>query len=73
MYALVFNQVIADFLSNKEAEGIRDIVAKIDTDNDGIVSIEDLKAGLLKFNGQMEPSEVQMLIEVVSLLHTTSQ
>ncbi|KAL1543563.1 Calcium-dependent protein kinase 13 [Salvia divinorum] len=58
-------RVIADFLSNEEVEGIRDIFAKIDTDNDGKVSIEELKAGLLKFNGQMEPSEVQMLIEAV--------
>ncbi|KAL1539519.1 Calcium-dependent protein kinase 13 [Salvia divinorum] len=58
-------RVIADFLSNEEVEGIRDIFAKIDTDNDGIVSIEELKVGLLKFNGQMEPSEVQMLIEAV--------
>lgn len=42
--------------------------AKIDTDNDGIVSTEELKVGLLKFNGQMGESEVQMLIEAVSPL-----
>ena len=58
--------MIADFLSNEEVEGIKEIFAKIDTDNDGKVSIEELKAGLLKFNGQMDPSEVQMLIEAVS-------
>ncbi|KAL6578022.1 Calcium-dependent protein kinase 13 [Orobanche minor] len=51
----VLGKVTADFLSNEEVEGIREIFAKIDTNNDGIVSIEELKAGLLKFTRQMEP------------------
>lgn len=38
---------------------------KIDTDEDGIVSVEELKAGLLKHGSQLGESEVQMLIEAV--------
>ncbi|KAL2557890.1 Calcium-dependent protein kinase 13 [Forsythia ovata] len=58
-------RVIADFLSNEEVEGIKEMFAKIDTDNDGIVSTEELKVGLQKFNSQLAESEVQMLIEAV--------
>lgn len=39
---------------------------KMDVDNDGIVSIEELKAGLRNFGSQLAESEVQMLIEAVS-------
>ncbi|KAL0336757.1 UNVERIFIED_CONTAM: Calcium-dependent protein kinase [Sesamum calycinum] len=56
-------RVIADFLSTEEVEGIREMFTKIDIDNDGIVSTQELKAGLLKFNTQLADSEVQMLIE----------
>ncbi|KAL0426241.1 UNVERIFIED_CONTAM: Calcium-dependent protein kinase [Sesamum latifolium] len=56
-------RVIADFLSTEEVEGIREMFTKIDIDNDGIVSTQELKAGLLKFNKQLADSEVQMLIE----------
>lgn len=40
---------------------------KMDTDDDGIVSIEELKAGLKNFGSQLAESEVQMLIDAVSL------
>ncbi|KAL7133967.1 hypothetical protein ABFS83_12G174500 [Erythranthe nasuta] len=58
-------RVIADFLSNEEVEGIKEMFGKIDTDNDGVVSTDELKAGMQKFNPQMAESEVQMLIEAV--------
>jgi len=38
---------------------------KIDTDNDGIVSIEELKAGLKNLGSHLAEPEVQMLIEAV--------
>ncbi|KAK6120257.1 hypothetical protein DH2020_045948 [Rehmannia glutinosa] len=60
-------RVIADFLSNEEVEGIKEIFARIDTDNDGIVSTEELKTGLQKLNSQLAESEVQMLIEAVDI------
>ncbi|KAI3811849.1 hypothetical protein L1987_21581 [Smallanthus sonchifolius] len=58
-------RVIADFLSNEEVEDIKEMFKKIDTDDDGIVAIEELKAGLQKFNTQIAESEVQLLIEAV--------
>ncbi|XP_047341358.1 calcium-dependent protein kinase 13 [Impatiens glandulifera] len=58
-------RIIADFLSVEEIGDIKDTFTKIDTDNDGIVSVEELKAGLEKFGSQLAESEVQMLIEAV--------
>ncbi|KAL3585775.1 hypothetical protein D5086_012642 [Populus alba] len=57
--------VIADFLSIEEVEDIKEMFKKMDTDNDGIVSIEELKTGLQSFGSQLGESEVQMLIEAV--------
>jgi calcium-dependent protein kinase len=42
---------------------------KMDTDNDGIVSIEELKAGFQKHQSQLAESEVQMFIEAVSMVN----
>ncbi|KAI9085111.1 hypothetical protein K1719_032927 [Acacia pycnantha] len=58
-------RVIADFLSTEEVEDIKDMFKKMDSDNDGIVSIEELKAGFRNFGSQLAESEVQMLIEAV--------
>ncbi|KAL9247026.1 hypothetical protein vseg_020497 [Gypsophila vaccaria] len=58
-------RVIAEFLSNEEVENIKELFKKIDVDDDGIVSVEELKAGLLKFGSLIAESEVQMLIEAV--------
>lgn len=40
----------------------------MDTDNDGIVTYEELKNGLKKFGSHLAESEVQMLIEAVSAI-----
>ncbi|KAL7195035.1 hypothetical protein ACSBR1_035288 [Camellia fascicularis] len=58
-------RVITDFLSIEEVEDIKEMFRKIDTDNDGIVSIEELKVGLQKLGSQLAESELQMLIEAV--------
>ena len=63
-----YTQVIADFLSTEEVEDIKDMFRKIDTDNDGIVSVEELKIGLQSSNSKLAESEIQMLIEAVSFL-----
>ncbi|CAK9167762.1 unnamed protein product [Ilex paraguariensis] len=60
-------RVIADFLSTEEIEGIKEMFRKMDTDNDGIISIEELKAGLQTFGSRLAESEVQMLIEAVDI------
>lgn len=67
LYLWSLDQVIADFLSNEEVEGIKEIFARIDNDNDGIVSTDELKVGLKNSNSQMTETEIQMLIEAVSL------
>lgn len=58
-------RVIADHLSSEEVEDIKEMFKMLDTDNDGIVSCEDLKNGLARFDAQLVESEVQMLIEAV--------
>ncbi|MBA0561953.1 hypothetical protein Golob_018743, partial [Gossypium lobatum] len=55
-------RVIAEFLSVEEVEGIKEMFKKMDTDNDGIVSIEELKAVFGNVGSQLEESEVQMML-----------
>jgi len=59
--------VIADHLSAEEVEDIKEMFKTMDTDNDGIVSYEELKTGIAKFGSHLAESEVQMLIEAVSI------
>ncbi|TVU02380.1 hypothetical protein EJB05_52165, partial [Eragrostis curvula] len=60
-------RVIADHLSAEEVEDIKEMFKAMDTDNDGIVSYEELKSGIAKFGSHLAESEVQMLIEAVSV------
>ena len=59
--------MIADHLSAEEVEDIKEMFKTMDTDNDGIVSYEELKTGIAKFGSHLAESEVQMLIEAVSI------
>lgn len=59
-------RVIADHLSAEEVEDIKEMFKAMDTDNDGVVSCEELKSGIAKFGSHLAESEVQMLIEAVS-------
>ncbi|KAF5179727.1 Calcium-dependent protein kinase [Thalictrum thalictroides] len=58
-------RVIADHLSIGQVDDIEEMFKKIDTDHDGMVSIEELKAGLHNFATQLAEPELQMLIEAV--------
>ncbi|CAN6470403.1 unnamed protein product [Victoria cruziana] len=58
-------RVIADHLSIEEVEDVKEMFRMMDTDNDGAVSHEELKAGLHKFGSQLAESEVQILMEAV--------
>ncbi|KAL6142285.1 hypothetical protein ACLB2K_060568 [Fragaria x ananassa] len=58
-------RVIADFFSKEEVEDIKEMFKKMDTDNDGVVSIEELKSGLKNYGSQLAESDVQLLIEAV--------
>lgn len=60
-------RVIADHLSLEEVEIIRDMFKLMDTDNDGKVSYEELKAGLRKVGSQLGESEIKMLMEVADV------
>lgn len=58
-------QVIAEHLSVEEVEVIRDMFTLMDTDNDGKVTYEELKAGLRKVGSQLGEPEIKLLMEVV--------
>ncbi|XWS37427.1 hypothetical protein CRYUN_Cryun19dG0042000 [Craigia yunnanensis] len=60
-------RVIAEHLSVEEVEVIRDMFALMDTDNDGKVSYEELKAGLQKVGSQLAEPEIKMLMEVADV------
>ena len=55
-------------MSIEEVEDIKDMFKLMDTDNDGIVSYEELKIGLATFGSHLVESEVQTLIEAVRVL-----
>ncbi|CAI0475709.1 unnamed protein product [Linum tenue] len=57
-------RVIADFLSVEEVGDIKEMFKKMDTDKDGVVSIEERKVGLRNQSQLAEP-EVQLLIQAV--------
>ena len=54
-------------MSVEEVEDIKEMFKAMDTDNDGVVSCEELKSGIAKFGSHLAESEVQMLIEAVSI------
>ncbi|XP_028556069.1 calcium-dependent protein kinase 3, partial [Dendrobium catenatum] len=58
-------RVIAEHLSTEEVEDMKGKFKMMDTDNDGIISCEELKNGLVKFGSSLVESELQMLIEAV--------
>ncbi|KAJ9140405.1 hypothetical protein P3X46_031059 [Hevea brasiliensis] len=60
-------RVIAEHLSLEEVEVIRDMFALMDTDNDGKVTYEELRAGLRKVGSQLAEPEIKMLMEVADV------
>ena len=52
-------------MSLEEVEVIRDMFALMDTDKDGKVTYEELRAGLRKVGSQLAEPEIKMLMEVV--------
>ena len=54
-------------MSAEEVEDIKEMFKTMDTDNDGIVSYEELKTGIAKLGSHLAELEVQMLIEAVSI------
>lgn len=64
-------QVIADHLMIDEVEVIREMFKSMDSDDDGKVTFEELKAGLQKVGSQLTEIEMKMLMEAVSSLFTS--
>ncbi|CAI9112337.1 OLC1v1012774C1 [Oldenlandia corymbosa var. corymbosa] len=60
-------RVIAEHLSVEEVEVIRDMFTLMDTDNDGKVTFEELKAGLKKVGSQLAEPEIKLLMEVADV------
>ncbi|KDP31193.1 hypothetical protein JCGZ_11569 [Jatropha curcas] len=60
-------RVIAEHLSVEEVEVIRDMFSLMDTDNDGKVTYEELRAGLRKVGSQLAEPEIKMLMEVADV------
>ncbi|KAL1553518.1 Calcium-dependent protein kinase 10 [Salvia divinorum] len=60
-------RVIAEHLSVEEVEIIRDMFALMDTDDDGKVTFEELKAGLRKVGSQLADPEIRLLMDVADV------
>ncbi|KAL1822183.1 hypothetical protein ACET3Z_008961 [Daucus carota] len=60
-------RVIAEHLTIEEVEVIRDMFALIDTDSDGKVTYEELKAGLRKVGLQLAEPEIKLLMAVADV------
>ncbi|KAK6153366.1 hypothetical protein DH2020_013005 [Rehmannia glutinosa] len=61
-------RVIAEHLSVEEVEVIRDMFALMDTDDDGKVTYEELKAGLKKVGSQLAEPEIKLLMDVMAMV-----
>nr|UWM40660.1 Nod Kinase-EF hand 2 [Arachis hypogaea subsp. hypogaea] len=60
-------RVIADHLSVEEVEIIKDMFTLMDTNKDGRVTYEELKAGLRKVGSQLAEPEIKLLMEVADV------
>ncbi|MCI03765.1 calcium-dependent protein kinase 10-like, partial [Trifolium medium] len=57
-------RVIAQHLSLEEVEIIKDMFTLMDTDKDGRITYEELKAGLRKVGSQLAEPEIKLLMDV---------
>ncbi|CAN6298218.1 unnamed protein product [Urochloa humidicola] len=60
-------RVIAEHLSVEEVEVIRDMFALMDTDRDGRVTLQELKAGLKKVGSKLAEPEMELLMEAADV------
>ncbi|XP_075479018.1 calcium-dependent protein kinase 10-like isoform X4 [Primulina tabacum] len=60
-------RVIVEHLSVEEVEVMMDMFALMDTDNDGRVTYEELKAGLRKVGSQLAEPEIKLLMDVADV------
>ena len=60
-------QVIAERLSEEEIAGLKEVFKMIDADNSGSITFDELKTGLKKLGSSLSDTEIQTLMEAVSL------
>eukprot|EP00262_Sarcandra_glabra_P016328 TRINITY_DN528_c0_g1_i1.p1 TRINITY_DN528_c0_g1~~TRINITY_DN528_c0_g1_i1.p1 ORF type:complete len:547 (-),score=74.56 TRINITY_DN528_c0_g1_i1:533-2173(-) len=60
-------RVIAEYLLVEEVEVIRDMFKLMDTDNNGKITFEELKAGLQKVGSQLAEPEMQLMMEAADV------
>lgn len=60
-------RVIAEHLSIEEVEVIRDMFTLMDSDGDGKVTFDELKAGLRKVGSQLADPEIKLLMDVADV------
>ena len=60
-------QVIAESLSEEEIAGLKEMFKMLDTDNSGHITMEELKNGLQRVGANLMDSEINALMEAVSI------
>ncbi|KAH7387721.1 hypothetical protein KP509_16G038000 [Ceratopteris richardii] len=60
-------QVIADLLSGEEADGLKNIFNLMDTNKNGVLTVEEFEAGLHKISSQLADIEIHQLMEAVGI------
>ncbi|PIM98764.1 Ca2+/calmodulin-dependent protein kinase, EF-Hand protein superfamily [Handroanthus impetiginosus] len=60
-------KVIAQNLSEEEIKGLKEMFKSMDTDNNGTITFEELKAGLPKLGTKLSESEVRQLMEAADV------
>ena len=75
VYVLIFIlpgmrlQVIAESLSEEEIAGLKEMFKMLDSDNSGHITLEELKSGLQRVGATLMDSEIDALMEAVSILN----
>lgn len=58
-------QVIAEKLSEEEIGGLKELFKKIDKDNSGAITFDELKHGLRRVDSKIRESEIEDLMHAV--------
>ncbi|KAG0581913.1 hypothetical protein M758_3G020100 [Ceratodon purpureus] len=60
-------RVIAEFLSEEEIAGLREMFKMIDTDHSGAITFEELKSGLERVGSNLVESEIRQLMDAADV------
>jgi calcium-dependent protein kinase len=60
-------QIIAELLSGDEVDGLKNMFSVMDTNNTGVISIEQFKKGLQNLGSQLAENDIQQLVDAVSI------